>query len=255
MRLEGRGLSCAYGPTDALQDVNLVVGEGVLAVFGPNGAGKSTLLRLLAGERRPDRGSVLLDGVPVSAHDAGWRRRIGLVGHRSGLYGKLTVSENLKFFASLDGAAESGRVAAALAAVGASALASRRAEALSRGERQRAALARALVHDPEVLFLDEPFTGLDAAAASALEEVLSERGRRGRIIVLVTHDVVRGKALANRVAVLSRGRKVLDCEAAAAGVRRIVDLMGAPRPQSPGSLGEAGRRSAGAADGSQSARP
>jgi len=232
--LEARGLNCAYGPTDALRDVNLVAGAGVLAIFGANGAGKTTLLRTLAGERRPDRGSVLLDGVPVAARDAGRRTRIGVVGHRSGLYGKLTVAENLEFFASLYGAAGRRSVAAGLEAVGALDLANRRADGLSRGERQRAAVARAFMRDPGVLFLDEPFTGLDAVAASALEDAVRDRGQRGRIVVLVTHDVVRGRTLANRVVVLRRGRKALDCEARPASVRRILDLMGLHRSPSAG---------------------
>lgn len=227
MILEGRGLSCAYGPTDALRDVNVVVEEGVLAVFGANGAGKTTLLRALAGERAPDRGSVLLDGVPVRTRDPGWRARIGVVTHRSGLYGKLTVAENLEFFSSLYGPVGAGAIPAALSAAGLSSLANRRAEGLSRGERQRVALARILMRDPEALFLDEPFAGLDAAAVSALDDALRELSRRGRAILLVTHDIARGRALADRVAVLRRGRKVLDCEASSAGVRRIVERMGA----------------------------
>ncbi len=226
MILEGRGLACAYGPTRALDGVSFAAGDGVLAVFGPNGAGKSTLLRVLAGERRPDAGEVLLDGVALSADRFAWRARIGVAGHRSGLYAKLTVAQNLLFFASLHGRTTPGEVRAALAAVEAERLANRQAGALSRGERQRAALARALMRDPELLLLDEPFTGLDASSSSVLETALRDRGRRGRIVVLVTHDIARGAALADRVVVLRRGRKALDLPEDEASPDRIVAAMG-----------------------------
>jgi len=225
MTLEGRGLACAYGPTRALDGVSFAARDGVLAVFGPNGAGKSTLLRVLAGERRPDAGDVLLDDVALSADRLAWRARIGVAGHRSGLYAKLTVAQNLFFFASLHGRTTPGEVRAALAAVQAERLADRQAEALSRGERQLAALARALMRDPELLLLDEPFAGLDAAASSVLDAALRKRGR-GRVVVLVTHDVVRGAALADRVVVLRRGRKALDRPASEASPDRIVAAMG-----------------------------
>lgn len=226
MILEGRGLACAYGPTRALDGVSFAAEDGVLAVFGPNGAGKSTLLRVLAGERRPDAGEALLDGAALSADRFAWRARIGVAGHRSGLYAKLTVAQNLLFFASLHGPTTPGEARAALAAVQAERLADRQAGALSRGERQLAALARALMRDPELLLLDEPFTGLDASSSSVLETALRDRGRRGRIVVLVTHDIARGTALADRVVVLRRGRKALDLPDGEANPDRIVAAMG-----------------------------
>lgn len=212
MTLEGRGLVCSYGPTRALDGVDIAAGGGeIVAVVGPNGAGKTTLLRALSGERRPDRGEVLLDGSPVSGADPGWRGRVGLVSHRAGLYRKLSVAENLTFFASLHAVADArNAVARALETVGAAALADTRAEALSRGQSQRVALARSLLHDPDVLFLDEPFTGLDPAAAAALESTLRARRAAGGVIVLVTHDLRRCPGLADRVVVLRRGRKVHD---------------------------------------------
>ncbi len=225
MTLEGRALACAYGPTQALRGVNLAASGGVMVVFGPNGAGKSTLLRVLSGERRPDRGDVFLDGAPVSADLAAWRGRIGVVGHRSGLYSKLTVAENLAFFASLYADGKRGGTREALAAAGAGELADRPAEGLSRGERQRVALARAFLRDPDVLLLDEPFTGLDAAAAAAVGDALRERGGRGRIVALTTHDLVRGTGIADRVIVLRRGRKALDCGGGEASTSRIAGAM------------------------------
>ena len=217
MTIEGRGLVCSYGATRALDGVDIRADSGeMLAVVGPNGAGKTTLLRALSGERRPDRGRVLLDGAAVSGADPGWRGRVGLVSHRTGLYRKLTVMENLRFFAALQGMPGGrGTVRGALEAVGAAGLADTRVEALSRGQGQRVALARSLLHDPGILFLDEPFTGLDPGGAEALEGVLEARRAAGRIVVLVTHDLRRGLRLADRVAVLRGGRKVFDGEASA----------------------------------------
>ena len=205
---------CSYGPTRALDGVDIAAAGGeIVAVVGPNGAGKTTLLRALSGERRPDLGEVLLDGSPVSGADPGWRGRVGVVSHRTGLYRKLYVLENLRFFAALQGMRRGrGAVAGALRAVGAAGLAEARVEALSRGQGQRVALARSLLHDPDVLFLDEPFTGLDPGGAEALEAVLEARRAAGRIVVLVTHDLRRGLGLADRVAVLRRGCKVFDAE-------------------------------------------
>ena len=205
---------CSYGPTRALDGVDIVAGGGeIVAVVGPNGAGKTTLLRALSGERRPDRGKVLLDGSAVSGADPGWRGRVGLVSHRTGLYRKLSVAENLNFFASLHAVPNPrNAVAQALETIGAATLANTRVEALSRGQCQRVALARSLLHDPDILFLDEPFTGLDPAAAAALESTLRARRTAGSVIVLVTHDLRRCLDLADRVVVLQRGNKVHDGE-------------------------------------------
>ncbi len=212
MNLTARGLVCDYGPTRALVGVDIdAAGGSILAVFGPNGAGKTTLLRALSGERRPDRGEVLLNGAAVSGSDPAWRSRVGLVSHRTGLYRKLTVGENLAFFAVLHGIARRREAAVrALDQVGAPDLVEVPVEELSRGQRQRAALARSLLHDPDVLFLDEPFTGLDPGGALILEAMLSARRAAGTIVVLVTHDLHRGLNLSDRAMVLRRGRKVLD---------------------------------------------
>ena len=224
MRLSARGLVCEYGPTRALDGVDVeVAGGSILAVFGPNGAGKTTLLRALSGERKPDAGRVALDGAAVSGSDAAWRARVGLVSHRTGLYRKLTVAENLAFFAALHGINRDRQMAArALDEVGAPDLADVPVEKLSRGQRQRAALARSLLHDPDVLFLDEPFTGLDPAGASTLEIALRARRKAGTAVVLVTHDLERGLKLADRAVVLRRGRKVLDARSAG---REAEDLL------------------------------
>lgn len=227
MTLAARNLVCSYGPTRALDGVDLeVAGDSILAVFGPNGAGKTTLLKALSGERKPDAGRVVADGKAVTGSDPVWRGRVGLVSHRTGLYMKLTVMENLLFFASLHAVAEPADAAsAALAAVGGRELAGTRAEALSRGQRQRIALARALLHDPDILFLDEPFSGLDPSGAEALATMLGARRSPERIIVLVTHDLRRGLELADRVVVLRRGRKVLDAARAECAPEELLELF------------------------------
>lgn len=212
MRLEARGLVCDYGPTRALDGVDIAAAGGsILGVFGPNGAGKTTLLRALSGERKPDTGEVTLDGAEVSGPDPAWRSRVGLVSHRTGLYRQLTVGENLAFFAALHGVEGGPELAvSALDEVDAPDLVDVPVAELSRGQRQRAALARSLLHEPDMLFLDEPFTGLDPWGAATLESILSSRRAAGTIVVLVTHDLHRGLKLADRVVVLRRGRKVLD---------------------------------------------
>ena len=229
LTLEGRGLVCCYGPTRALDGVDVAaVGGEILAVAGPNGAGKTTLLRTLSGERRPDRGGVFLDDSAVSGADPGWRGRVGLVSHRTGLYRKLSVTENMRFFAALQRVADvRDAVARALDAAGATELAGVRVESLSRGQRQRVALARSLLHDPDILLLDEPFAGLDPAGAAALEAALEECRAKGRVVVLVTHDLRRGLRLADRVAVLRGGRTVFFGEASAEDAAKLVEFFSA----------------------------
>ncbi len=219
MRLVAQGLACHYGPVRALDGLDVdASGGSILAVFGPNGAGKTTLLRVLSGERKPDSGTVRLDDSEVSGADPVWRARVGVVSHRTGLYNKLTVEENLTFFSSLHGVVGESRATADRAVelldeVGAADLLGVLVGRLSRGQRQRVALARSLAHDPDLLFLDEPFAGLDPRSAETLDAMLTNRRATGTIAVLVTHDVRRGLALADRVLVLRRGRKVLDASA------------------------------------------
>ena len=210
--VEVRGATRRFGPVAALRPLNLTLAAGDhLLLAGPNGAGKTTLLRLLAGLARPQQGEVRVGGAdPRRA--AGARRRIGLLSHQPLVYDDLTCEENLRFFArlyGLDGGDET--VAAALARSG---LAERRdavAGALSRGLKQRLALARATLHRPELLLLDEPFTGLDAGAAADLVTFLRTRaGEDGTASVLVTHRVTEVADLVNRVVVLDGGRRRCD---------------------------------------------
>ena len=204
------GLTRAFGPKPALRGVNLALARGErLALLGPNGAGKTTLLRVLATLTRPDGGRARVAGCDVVRDAATLRRVVGYVGHQPHVYEELTASENLTFFARMYGLPDpAGRARELIELVGLGARANDRARTLSRGQLQRLALARGIMHRPAVLLLDEPETGLDEAAVALLAELLAERARAGQTTLLTTHSLERGLALADEVAVLARGRIV-----------------------------------------------
>jgi heme ABC exporter ATP-binding subunit CcmA len=205
--VEARGLARRWGAIRALGGVDLSLAAGqLLLVLGPNGAGKSTLLRVLAGLARPHAGTVRVLGRPVGPEAPDSRRPIGLLSHQSLLYDDLTVLENLQLAASLYGLDRPREVAErALEAQGIADRRHDRPRSLSRGLQQRAAIARALLHEPSLLLLDEPFTGLDALAGDRLREQLALQRHRGRALVLVTHHASEAWDLATRVGVLNRG--------------------------------------------------
>ena len=198
-----------YGDTIALDGVDLAIEPGThLLLAGANGAGKTTLLRLLTGLTGPSAGLVRIDG--EDPRRSRLRQRLGLLSHQTQLYDDLTVRENLRFFARLYGAPPS-TADAALDGVGLSGRAETRVGLLSRGLQQRAALARATLHGPEVLLLDEPFSGLDRAASGAVAARLSERAASAEYsTVVVTHEVEQVASTTNRVVVLRQGRVALD---------------------------------------------
>jgi heme ABC exporter ATP-binding subunit CcmA len=206
------GLERSFGPVRVLRGIDLRIGVGdALAVVGPNGAGKTSLLRILAGLARPNAGEVRVLGRRLERSEPDARRPIGFVSHQSLLYDDLTILENLALAARLYGVPDPGSAARqALDAVGLAERAADRPRRLSRGLLQRAAIARALVHQPRILLLDEPFTGLDAAAAERLRSLLLDRLSGGIGLVLVTHHLDEAWELATRVAVLSGGRWVLE---------------------------------------------
>jgi heme ABC exporter ATP-binding subunit CcmA len=230
--LDARGLRRSFGGLRVLRGVDLTVhpGEAVI-VAGPNGAGKTTLLRLLAGLLRPEAGEVLVLGRPVRGGGEAGRRAVGFVSHQSLLYDDLTLAQNFAFTARLYGIPMPGHVArAALDAAGLAARADESPRRLSRGRAQRAAIARALLHRPRLLLLDEPFTALDAAAAGRLRADLGARLAEGLGIVVVTHRLGEMWRLATRVAVLADGhwacneRRAGDLESF---LSRYQDLVGA----------------------------
>src|SRR2546421_421501 len=249
----GRGEGAGGGRVVALDDVTFSLQGGqTLAIFGPNGAGKTTLLKVLAGLIRPDAGRATV---------AGGRGAIGWIGHQSHLYDHLTVRENLLFWAALyrvPAASRAQRAAEVMRRVGIAQHAERPVWVLSRGLVQRAAIARALIHEPRVLLLDEPFTGLDLAAAAEFRALLSQLRGAGRVVVLATHNVGEGAELATDVAFQRRGRFVYLAPrggrapaAIAAPYRRapgdareglVEPAGGAPQPDQP-LLGQAARQS------------
>ncbi len=229
-----RGLGKRYGARVALASLDLDVDRGeFLALVGPNGAGKSTLLSLLSSLARPSMGQAWLFGHKLErgTGTSERRRAIGYVGHPVLAYRSLTCRQNLEFFGrlySLDRV--STRVQEAAERFGFSDRLDDTAGSLSRGLLQRLSLARALLHDPALLLFDEPYTGLDATSARFLDQVLQEASRAGRTVLLSTHDLERAAALAGRVLVLRRGRKVYDERppADAAGWRAMYErLVGA----------------------------
>ncbi len=206
--LEARGLVRHYGPIRAVDGIDVRLGAGeFLTIFGPNGAGKSTLLGLLGGTMRPTSGSVSVCGERCDFGEVSWRRRIGVLSHKGFLYPQLTAEENLRFYARLFGLADAAtRVRERLAQVRLEDRAGFRAEELSHGMRQRLALARALLHDPDVVLLDEPYTGLDPSAAAVLRGVLDQLRDGRRTVVMVTHNITEGLAPATRVVIQVAGR-------------------------------------------------
>ena len=212
--LEAASLVRDYGPVRAVDDVSFRLHAGeFLSVFGPNGAGKTSLLRLLAGGLRPTAGEVRVSGVPLSIGDRAARGRIGILSHLSFLYSRLTARENLQFYGRLHDLRDlESRVSARLSAVGLERYADSPVQTLSRGTVQRLAVARALLHDPEIVLLDEPYTGLDSYACAVLQDVLSALKGGGRTVVMVTHNLGRGLELADRLAIQVRGRFVFEGE-------------------------------------------
>jgi heme exporter protein A len=210
--LQAQGIRRAFGPRVVLRGLDLALAAGeTLAIVGPNGAGKTTLLRILAGLIKPSAGEVTLDGVKLTPAEPASRRTVGLLSHRSLLYDDLTVYENLVFAARLMGVADPKSAAKfALAEVDLSARADDSPRTLSRGLLQRAAIARALIHKPRLLLLDEPFTGLDAVASERLQRLLRERRPAGLGTVVVTHQVAEVWDFADRVVALVGGNWALE---------------------------------------------
>ena len=186
-------------------DFHVVRGEFV-ALLGPNGAGKTTFLRILSSLARPSLGEVTVAGYKLPHQAAQVRARLGVVSHMPLLYGDLTAQENLEFYARMYGIFNYQlRIAEVLELVG---LESRRRDLVrtfSRGMAQRLAIGRAVLHDPDVMLFDEPYTGLDQDASSMLDEVLKSVAAQGRTVVMTSHDLARAEDLATRFDILTRG--------------------------------------------------
>ena len=207
--VHAEGLVRSFGGRLVVDRVSFTLNAGdCLALFGPNGAGKTTLLRLIAGLLAPGQGSVHVNGVSLK-QGAEARAQVGLVSHASMLYGALTVRENVELTARLYGLPDPSRAAYdALALMRVEDRADAPARTLSRGLQQRVSIARAMVHAPRLLLCDEPYTGLDDSGSAALTEVLTERREAGAALLLVTHNLAEGLALATQAAIMRRGRFV-----------------------------------------------
>ena len=199
-----------YGRRKALSQISFTCGAGeIVGLLGPNGAGKSTLLNILATLLTPSKGRVEYGDQTVDHGGAEVRALIGMLGHDLFLYPELTARENLEFFARLYGVrAVAAAVTTALSHAGLADRGDDLVSGFSRGMRQRVALERALLHDPKVILLDEPFTGLDQASTAALVARLKDRQQAGCVIVLATHDLEVADGLLSRAIYLKDGRIV-----------------------------------------------
>ncbi len=208
--LEIESLGKSFGERHAVVDVSLTVAAGeVYGLLGPNGAGKTTTLRMIAGLLTPSRGRVRVAGHDVVTAPEASKSALGFLTGSTGLYARLTVREVLEFFGraySLSKTTLASRLAEVTAALKIEALLERRCEGLSTGEKQRVSLARAVLHDPAVLVLDEPTNGLDVLASRFLRELVRQERDRGKAVIFSTHYMAEAELLCDRVGLLYRGR-------------------------------------------------
>jgi len=198
----------------AVDDVSFAARDGeITGLLGPNGAGKTTTLRMLYTLMQPDAGRVLVDGVDPAAQPGDVRRRLGVLPDARGLYKRLTARENVEYFGRLHGIAEAeiaARIDRLVAALGMQDFIDRRVEGFSQGQRTKTAIARALVHDPRNVLLDEPTNGLDVMTTRSLRRFLQELRAEGRCVLFSSHVMQEVAALCDRIVVIARGRVVAD---------------------------------------------
>ena len=226
--IEVTKLTKSFGPTGVLRGLDLEAPSGkALVLLGPNGAGKTTLLRILATLTRPDSGAITIHGIDVTKQGELVRQSIGVVMHSPMLYGDLTVQENLVFFARMFRMAEPAqRIRDLLERVEMDRKSGSRLRHLSHGQQKRVALARALLHSPRTLLLDEPESGLDQRAVAILSGIVNEFRSPGRSVVMTTHRLELGLELADAVAVLDRGRVMLNEPASSVDVAELRRHLG-----------------------------
>jgi heme exporter protein A len=205
--IDVRKLVKRFGLKTVLRGLDFHVEPGeFVALLGPNGAGKTTFLRILASLSRPSLGHVSIAGHKLPDHAAEVRRRLGVVSHQPLLYADLTAEENLRFYGRMYGLPNlDARINEVLGLVGLSHRRRDLVRTFSRGMQQRLAIGRAVLHDPQVILFDEPYTGLDQDASAMLDDVLRSVAALGRTVVMTSHDLARAEDLASRFDVLSRG--------------------------------------------------
>jgi heme exporter protein A len=210
LAIEANRLCKSFDEHPALRDIDLKIHFGEsLAVFGPNGAGKTTLIKILATIMNPSSGSILVDGISAKDNAEEARRKIGVVSHNTFLYGNLTAYENLDFYRRLYDMPEK-RILEVAEMVGMQTRLHDYVSTLSRGMQQRFSIARALLHKPSIILLDEPETGLDQQALAFLWEVLKSGDKEKRTVIIATHNLDRGLEVSDRVLILARGRIVFE---------------------------------------------
>jgi sodium transport system ATP-binding protein len=212
--IEVKDLHKAFGKVIAVDGATFSARDGeITGLLGPNGAGKTTTLRCLYTLMQPDRGNVLVDGIDAAADPVAVRRRLGVLPDARGLYKRLTARENIAYFGrlhGLDAATIRARSDAAIAELGMADFAGRRTEGFSQGQRVKTAIARALIHDPKNVILDEPTNGLDVMATRAMREFLKRLKSEGRCVLFSSHIMQEVAALCDRIIVIAKGKVVAD---------------------------------------------
>ena len=224
--IDAANLSKRFGPIEAVRDVSFVARDGeITGMLGANGAGKSTCLRMLYGVLTPDSGRACIDGIDIRGETSKARAHLGVLPHAAGLYGNLTARENIHYFGSLQGIAGDrlrSRTAELTRVLGMESFIERRAKGFSQGQRIKVALARALVHDPGNVVLDEPTNGLDVMAIRNLRDMLLTLKRQGRCVLFSSHVMQEVAALCDRVVIIGHGKVLAD-----ATMQSIRDQSGA----------------------------
>ncbi len=223
--IELKGVTKHYGLNPVLSGVDLQINENeFVALVGPNGAGKTTLLRIIATLQAPGGGSVKVGGWPLPDYADEVRGYIGMISHQAMVYGDLNAVENLTYYAGLYGIENpEERILQLLDEVGLKRRIDDPVRTFSRGMMQRLAIARATLHNPDVLLMDEPYSGLDSSAIKLLDELLAEQHAAGRTILMITHDFVHGLSQCKRVVILNKGKIAADYQRDELSTAEIID--------------------------------
>lgn len=216
----------SYGSVDALRGVDLHVKQGeFLTLFGPNGAGKTTLLKTLSTIIKPTSGKVYIDGLDAVEADHAVRRKIGVISHKTFLYGDLTALENLVFYARMYQLPQPEKRARELIQeVGLSGRENHLVETFSRGMEQRLSIARALIHEPNIIFLDEPYSGLDQHASLMLSNLLKKLHTDTRTIIMTTHNISHGLEISDRIVIQLAGKIVFEDQTSNHTIKSFEDI-------------------------------